>query len=189
MLGARDRALVLLGFAAALRRSELVGLTVDDLSFEPEGVTLRLQHSKTNQEGADETVSVLYGSDPATCPVRAVRSWLDAAAIASGPVFREVRKRRIGPAKGYTLSWIVGEKQLTSQSVALVVKRLAEAAGVAGDFAGHSLRSGFATAAARAGKSEASIMRQTRHKSVMVARRYIRRGTRWEDHAAAGIGL
>jgi integrase len=118
-----------------------------------------------------------------------LRAWLDAAVIASGPVFREVRKRRVGPARNYTLVWFTGEKQLSSQSVALIVKRLAEAAGVVGDFAGHSLRSGFATAAARAGKSEASIMRQTRHKSVMVARRYIRRGTHWEDHAAAGIGL
>jgi integrase len=139
------------------------------------GVTLRLRRSKTNQEGAEETVAVVYGSDPVTCPVRTLRTWLDAAAIARGPIFREVLKRRIGTRKSYTLSWFVGEKPLTSQSVALVVKRLTQAAGVDGDFAGHSLHSGFATAAARAGKSEASIMRQTRHKSVVVARRYIRR--------------
>jgi integrase len=109
--------------------------------------------------------------------------------FARGPLFREVLKRRIGTRKSYTLSWFVGETPLASQSVALVVKRLTQAAGVDGDFARHSLRSGFATAAARAGKSEASIMRQTRHKSVVVVRRYIRRGTRWEDHAGAGIGL
>ena len=80
--------------------------------------------------------------------------------------------------------------RLTGRMVASIVQKCAARAGFdPAGFGGHSLRSGFATSAARAGKSEASIMRQTRHKSVTVARRYIREGTCWEDHAGAGIGL
>ncbi len=179
LLGLRDRALVLLGFASAMRRSEIVGLAVEDLRFEREGVVLTLRRSKTNQEGAHETVAVLYGSDPQTCPVRTLQAWLEASAITSGPVFREVHKK----------SGFIGDRALSDDMVAIIVRRLAKAAGIDGDLAGHSLRAGFATSAARAGKSEAAIMRQTRHKSVTVARRYIRQGTRWEDHAGAGIGL
>ncbi len=189
LLGARDRALLLIGFAAALRRSELVALTVDSLGFEQEGVKLGLRRSKTNQEGEEEVVPVLFGSDPATCPVRALQAWLSATQIHTGPIFREVYKRRVSTPKSFSLVWDVRDRALTAQSVALALKRLAKVAGIEGDFAGHSLRSGFATAAARAGKTEASIMRQTRHKSVSVARRYIRRGTIWQDHAGAGIGL
>jgi site-specific recombinase XerD len=180
LLGVRDRALLLIGFAGALRRSEIVALTVEDVKFEHEGVSLTLRRSKTNQEGETEIVPVLYGSDPATCPVRNLRAWIDAAGITSGPIFREVYKAR----------GTVGEVALSDRMVAVIVKRLAKRAGLDPEaVAGHSLRSGFATSAARAGASEAAIMRQTRHKSVTVARRYIRQGTRWEDHAGARIGL
>lgn len=172
----RDRALLLLGFAGALRRSELVALDVTDVRFERAGVVLTLHRSKTNQEGATEEVAVPYGSDLSTCPVRALQSWLDC--VESGPLFRNIaRGGRIGD-------------RLSPHSVASIVKKLAAKVGLDADkLAGHSLRSGFATSAARAGKSEAAIMRQTRHKSVTVARRYIRQGTKWDDHAGYGIGL
>jgi len=175
----RDRALVLVGFAGALRRSELVGLDVDDVGFETAGIVLRLRRSKTNQEGELEEVAVLYGSDPQTCPVRALQAWLATGAIVEGPLFRAVdRAGRIGC--GRLTARIVGER----------VKKIGARSGLDPEsYAAHSLRSGFATSAARANKSEAAIMRQGRWKSIPVARRYIRAGSRWHDHAGAGIGL
>jgi len=175
----RDRALVLVGFAGALRRSELVGLNVDDVGFETAGIVLRLRRSKTNQEGELEEVAVLYGSDPQTCPVRALQAWLATAAIVDGPLFRAVdRAGRI--SSGRLTARIVGER----------VKKIGARSGLDPEsYAAHSLRSGFATSAARANKSEAAIMRQGRWKSIPVARRYIRAGSRWHDHAGAGIGL
>jgi len=175
----RDRALVLVGFAGALRRSELVGLDARDVVFEGEGVVLRLRRSKTNQEGELEEVAVLYASDPKTCPVRALQAWLASSAIVEGPLFRAVdRAGRIGG--GRLTARIVGER----------VKKMSARSGLDPDsYAAHSLRSGFATSAARANKSEAAIMRQGRWKSIPVARRYIRAGSRWHDHAGAGIGL
>ncbi len=175
----RDRALVLVGFVGALRRSELVGLDVDDVRFEDEGLVLRLRRSKTNQEGELEEVAVLYGSDPRTCPVRALQAWLGTSGISEGPLFRAVdRAGRVG--RGRLTARIVGER----------VKKLGARSGLdPHSYAAHSLRSGFATSAARANKSEAAIMRQGRWKSIPVARRYIRAGSRWHDHAGAGIGL
>lgn len=179
LIGIRDRALLLIGFASALRRSELVGLDACDVREESEGIILTIRKSKTDQEAHGTEVAVLYGSDPKTCPVRALKAWLEASGITEGPLFRGMdRHGNIRPTR------------LTERIVAAVVKKLAARAGFDPEaFGGHSLRSGFATSAARAGKSEASIMRQTRHKSLVVARRYIRDGTRWDDHAAAGIGL
>lgn len=172
----RDRALLLLGFAGALRRSELVSLDAADVRFERAGVVLSLRRSKTNQEGDTEEIAVPYGSDLSTCPVRSLQAWLEL--VGEGPVFRSIA--RSGHIGG----------RLSDHSVALIVKKLAAKVGLdAGKLGGHSLRSGFATTAARAGKSEAAIMRQTRHKSVTVARRYIRQGTQWDDHAGFGIGL
>ncbi|HEY1680234.1 MAG TPA: site-specific integrase [Candidatus Tumulicola sp.] len=172
----RDRALLLLGFAGALRRSELVALDVADVAFEKQGVVIVLHRSKTNQEGDIERIAVPYGSDYRTCPVRALQAWIEV--VGDGPLFRSIdRHGNLG-------------NRLSAHSVALVVKARAEQAGLDPALvAGHSLRSGFATSAARAGKSEAAIMRQTRHKSVTVARRYIRQGTMWDDHAGHGIGL
>jgi len=146
----RDRALLLVGFAGALRRSELVGLDVGDVTFEGEGLVLRLRRSKTNQEGGLEEVAVLYGSDPRTCPVRALQDWLAASAIGEGPLFRAVD--RVGR---------VGSGRLTARIVGERVKKIGARSGLDPDsYAGHSLRSGFATSAARANKSEAAIMRQ-----------------------------
>jgi len=175
----RDRALVLIGFAGALRRSELVGLDVSDAAFEGEGLVLRLRRSKTNQEGELEEVAVLYGSDPRTCPVRALRAWLATSAIDDGPLFRAVD--RVGR---------ISKSRLTARIVGERVKEMSARTGLdPQSYAAHSLRSGFATSAARANKSEAAIMRQGRWKSIPVARRYIRAGSRWHDHAGAGIGL
>ena len=144
--GVRDRAMLLVGFAGAFRRSELVGLDVADLAFDAEGLTVTLRRSKTDQEGAGRKVGVPYGSDPATCPVRALRAWLEATGIEVGALF--VGVNRHGRLTG---------KRLAGVDVARLVKRCAEAAGLdPARFSGHSLRAGLATAAAKAGKSRSA---------------------------------
>jgi integrase len=175
----RDRALLCLGFASGCRRSELVGLDVEDLKLSDDGLEVIIRRSKTDQEGVGHKVGIPYGGRPRTCPVRAVRDWLDFSLLTEGPLFRPVN--RFGK---------VLPSRLTAQSVALIVKRWALEAGFDPMlFAGHSLRSGLATAAAKAGKSERSIMKQTGHRSVSVVRRYIRDAELFDDNAAAGIGL
>jgi integrase len=174
--GLRDRALILVGWAAALRRSELAALGARQLRFEEEGVVVWLRRSKTDQEAAGDTVAVPFGADAVTCPVRALRAWL-ALVGDDGAAFRRVdRHGNIGAS-------------LTSSAIATIVRERAEAVGLDGSFAGHSLRAGFATTAARAGRTEAAIMRHGRWKSVQVARRYIRQGSRWIDNPAADLGL
>jgi integrase len=178
LLGIRDRALLLVGFAGAFRRSELVGLDVADVEFKREGLVVTLERSKTDQEGAGRKIGIPYGSNPATCPVRALQAWLEASATTEGALFRTMNRH--GHVKD----------RLSGQGVAIVVKRCAEAAGLnPDDYAGHSLRSGLATSAAAAGVSERAIMNQTGHKSVNMVRRYIREGSLFRENAAAGVGL
>lgn len=179
VLGARDRALLACGFAGAFRRSELVSLDVADLDFRAEGLAVTLRRSKTDQEGAGRIVALPYGSNLDTCPVRALRGWLDAAGITAGPVFRGVNRH--GRVSG---------ERLSDRAVALIVKAAAERAGLdAASYSGHSLRAGLATAAAKAGRSERAIMRQTGHRSERMVRRYIRDASLFDDNAAGGIGL
>jgi integrase len=176
---ARDRALLLLGYAGALRRSELVALDVQDVVWAREGLRITVRRSKTDQEGAGETVGIPYGSHLETCPVRALGAWLEAAGIAAGALFRPVdRHGNIGSAR------------LGDRSVALVVQRACARAGLdPAAYAGHSLRAGLATAAAAAGVPERVIMAQTRHRSVTTLRRYIREGSLFRENAAAEVGL
>ncbi|MDQ6839282.1 MAG: integrase, partial [Actinomycetota bacterium] len=124
----RDRALLLVGYMGAFRRSELAGLDVEDLEDRPEGMAVNLRRSKVDQEGLGRRKVLVYGSSPATCPVVALRAWLTRAAVDTGPVFRPVdRHGRLGPGR------------LSGQAVAAVVKRAALAAGLDPSFfAGHS---------------------------------------------------
>lgn len=175
--GIRDRAMLVLGFAGAFRRSEIGGLAVQDLAFDASGLTITVRRSKTDQEGAGERVGLPFGSDPLTCPVRLVRAWLDAAGIVDGFAFRSVTngdKVLAEPANGHAVN--------------RAIKRAAKAAGLAG-FSAHSLRAGLATAAAKAGKSDRAIMKQGRWKSRAMVDRYVRDATLFEDNAASGIGL
>ncbi len=177
--GQRDHGLLLLGFAGAFRRSELVSLDVGDLAWSDDGLTVRLKRSKTDQEGAGRTVGIPYGSKPATCPVRAVRAWLTAAEVTDGPVFRGVDPHNN-----------LRRNRLSDKTVARVVKSAAEAAGLdPTKYAGHSLRAGLATAAAQAGVAERVIMAQTGHKSLPMVRKYIREGSLFTQNAAAEVGL
>lgn len=178
LLGLRDRALLVLGFAGGFRRSELVGLDVADLEFRDEGLDVTLRRSKTDQEGKGRKVAIVYGSNPATCPVRAVRVWLKEAKIETGPVFRHVHP------KGR-----VAIDRLAACTVARIVKRYAVRIGLEKEkYAGHSLRAGLVTSAAKAGKSERAIMDLTGHRSSVTVRRYIRDAERFNEHNA-GVGL
>jgi integrase len=179
LIGLRDRALILLGFAGAFRRSELVGLDLADCSFGKDGLTVQLRRSKTDQEGQGRKVGIPYGSNPDTCPVRNVQDWITEAGISSGPLFRSINRHgQVQPAG------------LAGIDVARVVKKLARRAGLnAASYAGHSLRAGHATAAAISGASERSIMAQTGHRSVQTVRRYIRDGSLWRENSAGKLGL
>jgi integrase len=179
LMGQRDACMLLLGFTGALRRSELVGLDIEDVEAIPEGLVVSIRRSKTDPDGEGRQIGVPYGSDPTTCPVRTFGRWVATSGLQRGPLFRPVD--RYGR---------LNDNRLSDRAVALVVKRTAKAAGLdPAAVAGHSLRSGMATSAARGGASEVAIMEITGHKSLPVLRRYIRRGNLFHDNAATKLGL
>ncbi len=179
IIGARDRALVLLGFAGAFRRSELVALNIQDCAFGKDGLTVTLRRSKTDQDGQSRKVGIPYGGNPETCPVRTVQSWIEQLGLDAGPLFRSLNRHgQIQPGR------------LSGIDVARVVKKLAKRAGLdPAKYGGHSLRAGHATSAAIAGASERSIMNQTGHRSVQMVRRYIRDGSLFRENSARKLGL
>jgi site-specific recombinase XerD len=178
-VGLRDRALLLVGFAGAFRRAELVSLDIADVEFSSAGLVVTLRRSKTDQEGKSRRLGIPFGSSEATCPVRALQAWLETARIQDGPIFRPLdRFQRVQPTR------------LSAERVALIVKRRAKAVGLdPARYAGHSLRAGLATSAAAAGASERVIMSQTGHRSADMVRRYIREGSLFRENAAALVGL
>jgi site-specific recombinase XerD len=172
--GLRDRAILLLGFAGAFRRSELVALDLADLEFCDGGLRVQIRRSKTDQEGAGATVAIVGGS--ISCPVKAVRAWLGVSGAAAGPLFRSVGK-----------GGRVSARRLSDRTVANVVKASAKRVGLnATDFSGHSLRSGFLTSAAARGASIFKMMDVSRHKSMDTLRDYVRDADLFRDHAGAG---
>lgn len=176
--GLRDRALLLIGFTAGMRRSELVGIDVEHIEECAEGIRLLIPRSKTDQEGAGRVIGIARGSNPSTCPVRALNAYLTAAVITEGSIFRSVNRH--GQIGG----------RLTAQSVALVVKACASAAGLNPDnYSGHSLRAGLVTQAAIAGVTAENIMRQTGHKSHDTVMGYIRIANVFSDNASGELGL
>ncbi|QET02556.1 site-specific integrase [Cupriavidus pauculus] len=160
---ARDRALLLVGFAGAFRRSELVAIRCEDITEHASGLEVLIRRSKTDQAGAGRTVFIPYAKG-ARCPVKALRGWLELAGIASGWVFRSVsRYDKVGTAA------------LSAQSVALIIKAAVRRTG--GDpsrVSGHSLRAGYVTTAAEAGLQPYQIKEQTGHRSDVMLARYIR---------------
>ena len=172
----RDRALLLIGFAGAFRRSELVAINCSDLERVPQGVIVTVTRSKTDQAGKGRKVGIPYGCG-AICPVKALNDWLEAANINQGPVFRSVSRH------GH-----VSDKRLSPEAVALIVKARAAAAGLdPAKYAGHSLRAGLATSAAAVGVSSLKIREQTGHASDAMLRRYIRDGETFIDNAAGAL--
>jgi site-specific recombinase XerD len=171
----RDRSLLLLGFAGAFRRSELVALDVRDIEKTEQGLRVTVRHSKSDQEAVGAVVAIVRGS--IACPVQALGMWLSAAGISQGPLFRPIRK-----------DGKVQTRRLTDRSVANIIKTHAMRAGLDPSlYSGHSLRSGFVTSAARRGASLFKLMDVTRHKNVETLRGYVRDAELFLDHAGTGL--
>jgi integrase len=176
LLGARDRALLLLGWCGAFRRSELVALDVANVTRAAKGRVVVVAKSKTDQVAKGEDVPVFYSNDPALCPVRALDAWMSAAGITEGAIFRQLGRRQV-----------LGVR-LAAAAVYDRVRHWAHVAGLAAkDYGAHSLRRGFMTTAARRGKDLDSIMRTSRHRSARVAREYIETATVHERGAGEGL--
>lgn len=174
--GVRDRALLLIGFAGAFRRSELVSLTVADIDMAKQGLLVQLRRSKTDQSGLGRPVAIPYARGSA-CPVLALQHWLEVSGITDGPIFRPVSRHGR-----------IAEAALTPQAVALVVKERALAVGLnARKYSGHSLRAGLVTSAAQLGVSSWKIRQQTGHKSETMLARYIRDANIFVDNAAGVV--
>jgi integrase len=195
VIGVRDRALLLIGFASALRRSELASLVMGNkpghrVRFTDNGLIIEIGRSKSDQEGQGAVIGVPFGSHAETCPVRALRAWLDVAGITSGPVFRSITRH------GH-----ISKSAMTGHGIALAVKRavfrsaLADghdkrsAYALADTVGGHSLRAGFVTSADAAGAPITKVMEQARHVRFETTRGYIREADAFRDNAASYLGL
>jgi integrase len=174
----RDRSIITLGFFGAFRRAELAKLHVEDVTFTRKGLEITIRKSKTDPTGQGEVIGVTPQNDPLICPVRLLSEWLEKSETRTGPIFRRVDR-----------NGCLGPNAITGQSVANIVKAVAERAGYDPEqFAGHSLRSGFATSAAAKGTTLHNIMRHTRHRSERVAMGYIRPASVFVANATEGLG-
>jgi len=173
---ARDRALLLIGFAGGFRRSELVGQNRADIEHVRQGLVITLRFSKTDQEGAGRKIGIPHGRTR-HCPVTALDAWLALSGISDGPIFRPVdRHGHISP------------ERLSGEAVSLVIRERVAAAGIdPTGFSGHSLRAGFATSAAQAGVSTLKIRQQTGHGSDAMLARYVREGELFSGNAAGAL--
>ena len=157
----KNKSLILIGFAGGFRRSELVSIEYDDIDFVPEGVKIFIKRSKTDQTGEGMTKAIPYFENSSYCPVIALKQWIEIASIKSGKIFN-----------------------ISDKSVALTIKKYALSAGLDyTKYAGHSLRSGFATSTAEMGADERSIMAMTGHKTTQMVRRYIQEANLFNNNA------
>ena len=169
----RDRSIILIGFSGGFRRNEIVSLDYEDLDFVPEGLKINLKRSKTDQLGEGTVKGLPYFENTKYCPVVSLQKWIEISKIKSGSLFRRF-------TKGSKLS----ENRLTDQTVALLIKKYLQLAGIDNkNYSGHSLRSGFATSAAESGAEERSIMAMTGHKSREMVRRYIKEANLFKNNA------
>lgn len=176
--GVRDGAVLLLGIVGAFRRSELVSLDVEHLRFTNQGLIVTLTRSKTDQEATGIEIGIPPGRAE-TCPVRAVKNWLVVSRITSSALFRGIDRHGN-----------LSSRRLTDQSVALIVKRWAEAIGVdPAVMSGHSLRSGFATQCALNNVPSYGIKEGGRWKTEQMVNRYIRKGCLFKNNPASCLGL
>ena len=161
----RDRALLLIGFAGVLRSSELATINFIDIERVRERIILTIRRSKTDQDGVGRRIGIPFGRT-IHCPVRALETWLSAARIGDGPVFRPVdRHVRVSLSR------------LSGEAVSLIVRGRMTAAGFdTTGYSGHSLRAGFATSATRTGISTLKIKQQAGHSSNAMLSRYVRDG-------------
>ncbi len=172
--GKRDRALLMLGFCGALRRSELVALRCTDLDMVSQGIIVSLSRSKTDQMGSGRKIGIPNGRGR-ICPVQAVNEWLVHSGANNGYVFRSITK-----------GGVISTAPLSDRAVADIIKHYVQKAGLdANRYSGHSLRAGLATSAAQHGISSWKIRQQTGHKSDAMLARYIREGDLFSNNAAA----
>ena len=163
----RDKALILIGFSGGFRRSELVDIEYEDLEFVSEGVKIFVKRSKTDQSGEGMTKAIPYFDNKNFCPVIALKNWIE--------IF-DLKKNRIF--------------NISDKSVALIIKKYANYAGLESHrYAGHSLRSGFATSTAESGAEERNIMAMTGHKSTEMVRRYIKEANLFKNNALNKIKI
>ena len=163
----RDKALVLIGFAGGFRRSELVDIEYEDIEFVEEGVKIFVKRSKTDQSGEGMIKAIPYFNNINFCPVKALNKWVVEAQLKDGKIFN-----------------------ISDKNVALIIKKYANYAGLdAHRYAGHSLRSGFATSTAESGAEERNIMAMTGHKSTEMVRRYIKEANLFKNNALNKIKL
>ena len=164
---AKNRALILVGFAGGFRRSELVAILFEDIDFVPEGVKVFIKRSKTDQSGEGMTKGIPYFSNSNYCPVISLKNWLEKSEIKSGKIF-----------------------DMSDKSVALTIKKYTAIVGLdSNKYSGHSLRSGFATTAAELGAEERSIMAMTGHKTSQMVRRYIQEANLFKNNALNKIKI
>lgn len=171
--GFRDKCLLLIGFAGAYRRSELVSLNVEDVQFNDDGVIICLSKSKTNQYGEAEEKAFFYSPEADFCPIRNLKQWIGRLARTVGPLFVRVRK-------GDKIT----EERLNDMTVYSTVKKY-----VGGRYSAHSLRASFITIAKINGADDSEIMRQSKHKTSLMIQRYTRIEDIKEHNAATKLGL
>ena len=164
--GARDRAMLVLGFATSVRRSELVALDLSDVTFEAKGLVILLRRSKTDQAGRGRLIAVWPGANPATDPVSILRQWIERRGDWAGPLFSHTG--------GF--GELIRRERLLGQAVNQILKRRMKRIGMnSAQYGAHSLRAGAVTAAAGLGRSDQEIMALSGHKSTNVMRQYVRR--------------
>lgn len=174
----RDKAMILVGFAGAFRRSELIGIDLEHLTFDQFGCSIFLPKSKVDQEMQGRSVDIPFASNAQYCPVRALQEWIRCAQIESGPIFLQVHK-----------GGNIIRERLGDRSVALVLKKRCEPFGFSDDIAGHSLRSGHVTSSIKNGTPETWVMRQTGHQNSNTLRKYVRMQKEFVSNSAARLGL
>ena len=163
----RDKAIVLIGFSGGFRRSELVSIEYEDLEFVLEGVKIFVKRSKTDQSGEGMTKAIPYFENLDFCPVIALKNWIEISKIKKNKIFK-----------------------ISDKGVSLIIKKYANLAGLdAQRYAGHSLRSGFATSTAESGAEERNIMAMTGHKSTEMVRRYIKEANLFKNNALNKIKI
>lgn len=187
-IATRDKALLLVGWAGALRRSEIAALDCRHAAFTPEGIQLTIASSKTDQEGHTELIPIEPATNPDLCPVSALRAWLQLDAWNHS--WTEDNEER--PLFARTYFGGLNPERIPDWEINEVVKAWARKAGLTPDqvgveFSGHSLRAGFITEAARAGRAEWQIMSHSRHKSYESFRGYIRRANLFQDNPGRGL--
>jgi integrase len=172
----RDRALLLIGFAGAFRRSELVALDKSDIGRVREGIIINLRRSKTDQTSKGRRVAIPRGRT-CWCPVSAIDAWFERSGVDDGAVFRAINRH------GMT-----GHGRLSAEAVSLIIKQRVAATGLdPAAYSGHSLRAGFVTSAAQAGVPTWKIRQQTGHASDTMLQRYIREGELFVKNAAGAL--